>query len=130
MEREKKKNEKEKLKGPLLDRPYWEKKKRETKQIMEEEKINKLLEKLGEEKNPYHFWDNWTEKEQLQVLELYYKITKNEARIFDLIWRNQDTQTWEHLFLHYSEDQLQFKNYGVERAIENFCIDMETNTEE
>jgi hypothetical protein len=45
--------------------------------------MEQLLNKLGDLKKGKKTWDNWTLKEKLDLLKIYYIITKKEASIFD-----------------------------------------------
>jgi hypothetical protein len=62
-------------------------------------------------------WNTWSKDEQTTLLKIYLKIVKREADIYDLIWKNHECDSWEHLFRDYNENELIDKASGVENAI-------------
>lgn len=81
------------------------------------ENIIKKLNKIkDDDANP---WEHWTSKEKQELLKIYLTICKQEARIFDLIYRHHDVDSWEDIFRDYDEVLLRDKVSGVEFALEN-----------
>jgi hypothetical protein len=62
-------------------------------------------------------WENWSQNEMIMLLKIYHSFCKKEARIYDLIYKYHDCDTWEDIFRDYNESVLEDKSYGVEVAI-------------
>lgn len=75
---------------------------------------NIIIEKLN---NIEITWNNWTLKEIMDLLNIYFIISKNETQFFDIIYKNHGCDTWEDIFRDYDEKYLQDKINGVEIAI-------------
>jgi hypothetical protein len=92
--------------------------------------MEQLLNKLGDLKKGKKTWDNWTLKEKLDLLKIYYIITKKEASIFDLVYDNHGCDNWEDIFRDYNLYYLEEKAAGVQEAIENMEDEIEEKNAE
>jgi hypothetical protein len=89
------------------------------------EKLNEIEDdEIEDDKNTF---DNWTLGEIKKLLHIYFIISKKESRIFDLIYRYHDSDSWEDIFRDYDIHYLEDKAKGVEIAI-NRIMEM-TNKE-
>ena len=71
-----------------------------------------LLQKIGSD-------SKLTIQEKKDILELYYIMTKNEARLNDLVYNYHECDSWEDIFRDYNEYIIDEKAEGIKMAIEN-----------
>jgi len=71
-----------------------------------------LLQKIGSD-------SKLTIQEKKDILELYYIMTKNEARLNDLVYNYHGCDSWEDIFRDYDSTLLEEKAEGIKIAIEN-----------
>jgi hypothetical protein len=65
-------------------------------------------------------WDNdWTKEEQKQLLKIYYLITKNETKLFDLVYTYHECDSYEDIFRDYNYADIIDKKNGVRTALKN-----------
>lgn len=77
--------------------------------------MESIIEKLEETDNDF---SSWTLQEKKQLLEFYYRISNNEYKIFDLIYRYHECDSWEDIFRDYDIRLLTDKTRGVKIAID------------
>jgi hypothetical protein len=92
--------------------------------------MDNIIEKLKNLKNGRKGLENWTLKEQLELLEMYYIISKQEASIFELIYANHGCDSWEDIFRDYNIDYLEVKAEGVQVAIDTIKGDIKEGGED
>lgn len=73
-----------------------------------------ILDKLEKEEDE----KKWTLEEKKKLLEIYYKISKNEETIFQIIYRHHVCDSWEDVFRDYDARYLQDKAVGVKIALD------------
>ena len=67
-------------------------------------------------------WENiltWSKEKQLEMLKMYHIFSKNEEKIFALIYENHDDDAWEDIFRDYDQEYIEDKAIGVEIAVNN-----------
>ena len=77
--------------------------------------MESILDKLQQDREDT--LDHWSLEEKKKVLEIYLIFSKNEAKLFDLIYRHHDCDSWEDIFRDYDTTYLQDKTKGVEIAL-------------
>ena len=89
------------------------------------EKLIEKLDKIKDDKHPFH---NWSLDEIKQLLEIYFIFSKKEHHIFKLIYSYHGCDSWEDIFRDYNIELLEDKANGVEIAINEVIeqIDRET----
>jgi hypothetical protein len=60
----------------------------------------------------------WRLEDKIKLLELYLIISKNETKIFDLIYRHHGCDSYEDIFRDYDIKFMKDKTRGVEIALE------------
>ena len=73
--------------------------------------------------------NNWSNDEHKQLLELYLLISKQESKIFKLVYRYHGCDSWEDIFRDYDRRYLRDKVSGVKEAL-TLCKHYTKNTEE
>jgi len=63
-------------------------------------------------------WQNWTEDEKRQLLEIYWVISKKEHHIFKLIYHYHGGDSWGDIFRDYDIEYLKDKTNGVKMALD------------
>ena len=84
----------------------------QTNNIME-----RIIEKLSIQKTEENPIENWTLEEKQKLLELYLLISKQESKIFHLIYRFNGSDCWEDIFRDYDRQYLKDKEDGVQDAV-------------
>jgi len=67
-------------------------------------------------------WENiltWPKEKQLELLKMYHIFSKNEGKIFALIYDNHEDDAWEDMFRDYDQEYIEDKAIGVEIALNN-----------
>lgn len=77
-----------------------------------------IIEKLDRLREPDKGFDSWTLKEKQLFLQLYYKISCIETKIFDMIYTYHGCDSWEDIFRDYDENLLHEKARGVKIALD------------
>ena len=81
--------------------------------------MEQILEKLSKvDGKATDAWEDWTNDEKKQLLELYWLLSKKEHQIFKLIYGFHGCDTWEDIFRDFDRQYLHEKAVGVELAIE------------
>lgn len=80
-----------------------------------------ILKKLNNQSCTDHItWDkDWTKEEQKQLLKIYYLITKNETKLFDLVYSYHECDSYEDIFRDYDYADVIDKTDGVRTALKN-----------
>lgn len=76
-----------------------------------------LINKLDNIESNKNDFDDWSLKDQLELLEIYSIICKKETLIFNLIYKYHSCDSWEDIFRDYDLKYLEDKAEGVEVAI-------------
>jgi hypothetical protein len=83
-----------------------------------------IIEKLNQIKDDNELV-NWSLEEKKQLLDIYLIISKKESHIFKLIYSCHGCDSWEHIFRDFDINMLQYKTFGVERAIEEIMEEID-----
>ena len=86
--------------------------------------MENLIDKLNKIEDTTSGWNNWSLEEKKQLLDTYLIISKNETRIFDLIYYYHGCDSWEDIFRDYDEKYLEEKITGVGIAINEIVEQM------
>jgi hypothetical protein len=78
-----------------------------------------IIEKLGAMNSGKNVWKEWSLKEIKTLLEIYHVISKKESHIFDFIYANQGSDTWEDIFRDYDDQYFEDKASGVQEVIDH-----------
>lgn len=92
--------------------------------------MNNIIDKLKQiehEEHEIYNWDSWNLEDKKQLLNIYLIISKKEAHIFDLIYRNHGCDSYEDIFRDYDQTYLDDKANGVEIAINEIVEEIERN---
>jgi len=79
--------------------------------------MERIIEKLSIQQSEENPFENWTLEEKQKLLELYLLISKQESKIFYLIYRFNGSDSWEDIFRDYDRQYLKDKEDGVQDAV-------------
>lgn len=92
--------------------------------------MQSIIQKLNQIREPTKDWDTWSLEEKKQLLKLYYIISKNEHKIFDMIYSHHSCDSWEDIFRDYDQSYLDDKTQGVRIAINYINAEIHENDED
>lgn len=86
------------------------------------QKLQRLNDSSAHSEEPIKEWSIYEKK---KLLEIYSLFSRNEHKIFDLIYRYHGCYSWEDTFREYSDIDFDFKTRGIGIAIDGINEEIE-----